>query len=289
MTSMLPCGLWRDSLGANSMTLAMSSSGKDREDPIDVLIQRARGGDRSALAELFRRSRPLLDRWAGQRLAAVRPGVDRPSDIAQETALRAFHRFASFSGTTEAEWCGWLRTILDSRTAQAFRNAGRLKRDELATLPLDSDLAATMAAEQTTASQIVAHKQHWRQTLANIYRLPPEQRDAIYLCHLQERPVAEAAAHLGKTEAAVAGLLRRGLQTLRAQAAGTDPSSEISEENDALDGVALALLRFLHYRDEGASMELEAVLAGTPEYSDELRSMLEWIAHIEGIRRKTSS
>jgi RNA polymerase sigma-70 factor (ECF subfamily) len=45
--------------------------------------------------------------------------------------------------------------------------------------------------------------------------LPDDQRLAVELHHLRDTPVAEIAAHLGRTEASVAGLLRRGLQKLR--------------------------------------------------------------------------
>jgi RNA polymerase sigma-70 factor (ECF subfamily) len=273
----------RDSLDEHAMTPPLMSLGKGS--PIDALLRRARAGDLDALAELFSYSRPLLDRWASLRLATARLGIDRPSDIAQETALRALDKFSTFNGTTEAEWHAWLKAVLHSRADQAFRDAARMKRDALATRPLDSAVTGSVAADQATVSQVMAREQHWRQTLANIYQLPPDQRDAIWLCHLKELPVTEVAERLGKTEAAVAGLLRRGLQTLRARAAGTASHESARGPERAADSIAAALLGFLHQRDSGASAELEAFLAGHPEHTDELRLMLEWIAHIQGIRK----
>jgi RNA polymerase sigma-70 factor (ECF subfamily) len=44
--------------------------------------------------------------------------------------------------------------------------------------------------------------------------LPEAQREAIMLHHLQGRKLAEVAVVLGRSEAAVAGLLFRGLRTL---------------------------------------------------------------------------
>ena len=45
--------------------------------------------------------------------------------------------------------------------------------------------------------------------------LPEDQRRAVELHHLQALPSAEVAELLGRSEASVAGLLRRGLKRLR--------------------------------------------------------------------------
>jgi RNA polymerase sigma-70 factor, ECF subfamily len=182
---------------------------------VEHLLGRARSGDPEALEELFQRCRPMLARWSKQRLAGSQPGGDRPSDIVQEAAIRAFSKFATFNGTTEGEWNTWLRSILNNSATQSFRDAGREKRDTTGQLPLDSARAMAAPALQTSASQTVAFKESWHQLLAEMHRLPEGQRTAIRLCHLEELAVAEAAHQMGKTEDAVAGLLQRGLATLR--------------------------------------------------------------------------
>ena len=45
--------------------------------------------------------------------------------------------------------------------------------------------------------------------------LPDAQREALVLHYLQGLPLTEVAGQLGRTEAAVAGLLHRGLKKLR--------------------------------------------------------------------------
>ena len=46
-------------------------------------------------------------------------------------------------------------------------------------------------------------------------QLPEDQCQAVVLKHLQGLAVAEVAQQMGRSEAAVAGLLRRGLKGLR--------------------------------------------------------------------------
>ena len=48
-----------------------------------------------------------------------------------------------------------------------------------------------------------------------LWKLPAAQRDAIVLHHLQGWTLSETAKRLDKTDAAVAGLLHRGLRKLR--------------------------------------------------------------------------
>jgi RNA polymerase sigma-70 factor (ECF subfamily) len=46
-------------------------------------------------------------------------------------------------------------------------------------------------------------------------QLPALQREAVVLHHLQGMSLADLASHLERSEASVAGLLRRGLAKLR--------------------------------------------------------------------------
>ena len=50
---------------------------------------------------------------------------------------------------------------------------------------------------------------------AALGRLPDAQREALVLRHLRGWSLAQIAGQLGRSRAAVAGLLKRGLQQLR--------------------------------------------------------------------------
>ena len=71
------------------------------------------------------------------------------------------------------------------------------------------------AAEQSSPSERVGHEEQLLRLAAALARLPDDQRVVVELHHLKQDAVADIARRLGKTEAAVAGLLRRGLKKLR--------------------------------------------------------------------------
>jgi RNA polymerase sigma-70 factor (ECF subfamily) len=47
--------------------------------------------------------------------------------------------------------------------------------------------------------------------------LPDDQREAVRLRHLEGLALADVARHLGRSPAATAGLIKRGMQVLRRQ------------------------------------------------------------------------
>lgn len=253
--------------------------------PVEELIERARSGDEGALEKLFRRCRPQIDRLAAQRLERKQPGLMRPSDIAQETALRAFKSFSKFEGTTEGEWLSWLRSILDTTVTQSFRDASRQKRDARGAVPLDSPEAALVPAADRSPSHAASLAEAWQTMYTHIFQLPPEQREAIWLCHLKELPVADVAKRMGKTDAAVAGLLRRGLLALKAgMTEGSGEAPPGHHHPASSDDAALALLVYLRRRDAGERVDADAFVAEHAGCADELRTLLDWVARIHAVR-----
>lgn len=144
------------------------------------------------------------------------------SDIVHDALLRAHQARADFAGTTPAEMKAWLRTILARTLANAARLFQRDKRDIARECSLEAELAesscrldAFLAADQTSPSSRASQEELLGRLAAALDELPPHQRSVVVLKHTQRLPVAEIAARLGLSVAAVAGLLRRGLQRLR--------------------------------------------------------------------------
>jgi RNA polymerase sigma-70 factor (ECF subfamily) len=145
-----------------------------------------------------------------------------PSDIVQQTLLDAHQKQAQFRGGNEAEWMAWLKQILANNLADAVRGLARAKRDVSRERSLDEQVGDSftrvdgwLAAAQPSPSQQAVRSEELLRLANVLTSLPEAQREAIVLHHLQGLPLADVAAQLNKTPAAVAGLLHRGLKRLR--------------------------------------------------------------------------
>jgi RNA polymerase sigma-70 factor (ECF subfamily) len=146
-----------------------------------------------------------------------------PSDVVQQTLMDAHRDRAQFHGGTSAEMAAWLRRLLACNLADAQRALVRGKRDVRRERSLEDALANSsarleglLAADGSSPSQQAAHNEDVLRLADALEALPEAQREAIVLHYWQALPVAAVAERLGRTPAAVAGLLQRGLKALRA-------------------------------------------------------------------------
>jgi RNA polymerase sigma-70 factor (ECF subfamily) len=144
------------------------------------------------------------------------------SDVVQQTFLQAHQALAEFHGSTEAELAAWLRQILARTLAHAARDHGRDRRDVDRERSLESAVAASsvrleswLAAEQSSPSQQAQRNEQVLRLAEVLAGLPEAQREALVLHYWQDWTTVEIGRHLGRTPAAVAGLLKRGLKELR--------------------------------------------------------------------------
>jgi RNA polymerase sigma-70 factor (ECF subfamily) len=157
--------------------------------------------------------------------AHLRPGHKskiEASDIVQQTLLEAYEQRDQFRGQSDQELAAWLKQALAHNLADALRGAERAKRDVRREHPLvaaieDSFCRAEgwLAAREASPSQQAIRIEQFLDLANALARLADEQREAVVMHHLQGRSLAELAAHLQRSEASVAGLLRRGLKKLR--------------------------------------------------------------------------
>jgi RNA polymerase sigma-70 factor (ECF subfamily) len=145
-----------------------------------------------------------------------------PSDVVQQSLLEAHRDAGQFRGGTSGELAVWLRRILARNLANAVRDLGRAKRDVGREQSLEQALERSsvrlegwLADEGLSPDDQAARNEQLLRLASALAGLPAGQREAVELRHLHGWPLLDIAAHLGRTPAAVAGLLHRGLDTLR--------------------------------------------------------------------------
>jgi RNA polymerase sigma-70 factor (ECF subfamily) len=145
-----------------------------------------------------------------------------PSDIVQQTLLEAHQALQSFQGDDLAAQAGWLRQILARNLANAVRDLTRGKRDvrrerslQAALDQSSAQLEGWLAADQSSPSQQAERHERALLVAGALADLPQPQREAVVLRHFHGCSLAEIAAELQTTTAAVTGLLHRGLKNLR--------------------------------------------------------------------------
>jgi RNA polymerase sigma-70 factor (ECF subfamily) len=144
------------------------------------------------------------------------------SDLVQVTFLKAHQQRSRFRGRSEGEVAAWLRRILAGALADAFRHEHRAKRNvanerslEAALAQSSARLQACLAGNSLSPSQKAVRNEHLLHMVSALAQLPDAQREAVMLHYLQGLPLSEVAERTGKSPAAVAGLLQRGLKSLR--------------------------------------------------------------------------
>jgi RNA polymerase sigma-70 factor (ECF subfamily) len=143
-----------------------------------------------------------------------------PSDLVQQTLLKAHEKQDQFRGKTDAERAAWLRAILANQMADALRRFRRQQgsREQSIEEALDASSArldAWLAAERSSPSERIVDQERLLEMAEAMARLPEDQRTALELRHLQGLSVPAAAQRMGKSPGAVASLLYRGMKSLR--------------------------------------------------------------------------
>ena len=166
------------------------------------------------------RYRDYLLLLARAQLAENARAMIDPSDVVQQTLLKAHERLNQFRGTSHAEMAGWLRTMLAHQIVDAARRLGRgvegLARsieDKIG--ESSARLEAWLASDDPPTDEQMLREEQLLGLARALGSLPDDQREALELRHLQGLSVPEIAACTGRTTAGVAGLLRRGLAKLR--------------------------------------------------------------------------
>jgi RNA polymerase sigma-70 factor (ECF subfamily) len=173
-------------------------------------------------AQELERFRPYLRLLGRLHLDRRLQGKLDPSDVVQETLLKAHEKIDQFRGDSDEELAGWLRQILANQLRMAARkfnagarDVGREQSLEASLQESSARLERWLADEQSSPGRMAERKERLLHLADALGQLPEDQRTAVELHHLKGVPVAELAQQMGRSGAAVTNLLYRGLKRLR--------------------------------------------------------------------------
>lgn len=208
-------------------------------DEFDIakLLSEARRANRDGIGQLLQHYRNYLMLLATTQVERRLQSRVSPSDIVQETMLRAHRHFAQFRGQTEAELLAWLRQILLTNLARFIeRHMLAAKRDIRREVSIEQVGAAYSASAARFDSSLcaggktpsaVAQRREEAVLLADrLSRLPQKYRDILVLRHIQGLSFEQAAAALKRPLGATRMLWLRAIKKLRS-------AYHQSEEQDA--------------------------------------------------------
>jgi RNA polymerase sigma-70 factor (ECF subfamily) len=173
----------------------------------------------SARLEPFRR---YLEVLAGIHLDRRLRGKLDPSDVVQQTLLRACSALGDLRQDSPEVLAVWLRRILARTLADAVKYYERDQRDIGLERSLEAGLdrsasgfAAWLAADQTSPSGQAERNEELLRMIDALAELPDLMREVVVLKHCQGLTLQQIGERIGRSVPAVASLLRRGLEGLR--------------------------------------------------------------------------
>jgi len=175
---------------------------------LPTTLDRARRGDRDALAELWRAHQAPLLRY----LRARR--TPSPDDVASQVWIDIAKSIDRFEGEAD-DFRRWLFTIAHRRSVDEIRRV--VRRSGLAVRSADHVAGADVEHDRHDALD---------RAIALVSTLPDNLAEAVMLRVVNELPIADVASVMGTSEGNVRVLVHRGLARLRRKLSVTDEAPQ---------------------------------------------------------------
>ena len=180
----------------------------------------------AAVMETYYEYVKLLARMSAWRCFQIK--LD-PEDLAQEAMLRVRAKWSQLRSSEPAAIKSWLKEVVLNLLRDLIRKAHADIRDianevslEAALDQSSARLEAFLPANASTPSKAAVRNERILALIQALGRLPADQRLAIELHHLSGFSLDETAQRMDRSFTSVAGLLRRGLKTLRVHCAALE-------------------------------------------------------------------
>lgn len=183
-------------------------------------IAAAQQGSQEALGQALEACRQYLLLIANRHLDPELRAKVGPSDVVQETFLKAQREFVRFHGSTEQELLAWLKAILLNNLANVVRDyratdKRQLAREvPLAEVPDEELLSSALAQTETPSGQMTAREQADEVDRA-LAQLPEPYRQVIALRNEERLSFEEIGQRLGRSAEAARKLWARAIEALQ--------------------------------------------------------------------------
>jgi RNA polymerase sigma-70 factor, ECF subfamily len=200
------------------------------DDECARLIERLRGGDRTAATELLSRHRQRLRRMIELRLDARLRGRLDTSDVLQDALLDVASRLEDYLADPKLPFYLWMRLVAGERLAWLhrhhlgvkMRDAGREMSLYREALPEASSfaLASMLLGAQTSPTQAAVRAERQLRVQEALNALDPTDREVLALRHFEHLTPAETALALGLKPDAASKRYIRALKRVKDLLAG---------------------------------------------------------------------
>jgi RNA polymerase sigma-70 factor, ECF subfamily len=144
-------------------------------------------------------------------------------DDVRQGAFVRYHRNPTVQeGRSAGERLAYFKMALASELSDVIARFQARSRDTARERPLDTTFDDSsdgrgqwLAADQTSPSGRASRQEQLTRLAAALAELPPDQRQAVQLHHLEGHTLANTASAMGISKPSVAGLIFRGMQRLR--------------------------------------------------------------------------
>jgi len=193
----------------------------DEPDLTRELVERAQHGDRAAADDLMRKAVPELHAYVRMRLGARLRTHEESFDLVQSACREVLADLGDFRYEGAGSFKHWLATAALRKIVDRADYWTARKRDiaREAAIPKDAthdpiqNLADVYGSFVSPSKRLIG-KEVLERIEAEIEKLPPDYKEALFLSRVLGLSRAEIATRMKKTEASVRNLVSRALALL---------------------------------------------------------------------------